>query len=229
MYKFGQFRRTQMDNYINLLALRLQEVQRRDTVNSSLKFHDKVGTLSGTNIISASKCYYLRFGVKQRSDGDQVIELSLRDSTSEDKKYSIETYKVDQGEGISYFEAIFVANASYDKLYWVLERNLLDYSDLDNPDKEERIVEIVEPMFGELIDVIPFLQASYPGLEYLTKIGVQGDPYLLMCINDEPIRVGRTGIYELKGEVNISSLYFIPRPSSVYADGYEYFIMDFEY
>jgi hypothetical protein len=167
--------------------------------------------------------------VKQRSDGNQVIELSLRDSTSEDKKYSIKTYEVDQGEGISYFEAVFVANASYDKIYWILERNLLDYSDLDNPDKEERIVEIVEPMFGELIDVIPFLQASYPGLEYLTKIGVQGDPYLLMCINDEPIRVGRTGIYELKGEVNISSLYFIPRPSSIYTDGYEYFIMDFEY
>ena len=66
-------------------------------------------------------------------------------------------------------------------------------------------------------------QISASSSFYLTKIGIQGPPSLLMCINGEQIRIGKSGIYEINNEnVKISFVGFIPNQL-------DYFIMDFEY
>jgi len=79
--------------------------------------------------------------------------------------------------------------------------------------------------FTKLVNVVNVLRSTYPNLGYLSKIGVQGPPSLLMCINREPIRIGNSGIYEINnGIIHITSISFVvPQYTS------DYFIMDFEY
>ena len=61
----------------------------------------------------------------------------------------------------------------------------------------------------------------------IVKIGVQGPPSLLMCINGEQIRIGKTGIFEINEDnVSISFVGFIPKIKN---NVLEYFIMDYEY
>lgn len=53
------------------------------------------------------------------------------------------------------------------------------------------------------------------------KMGIQGTPGLLMCINGEAIRIGPSGIYEIKNGYKITFLRFIKRKSN------EHFIVDY--
>ena len=92
-----------------------------------------------------------------------------------------------------------------------------------------RVMNIVDYTYTRLIDVLTTLKSSYTGMEYLTKIGIQGPPSLLMCINREQIRIGKTGIYEINNGINITSISFVPKTSTLSSDGLDYFIMDFEY
>ena len=54
-----------------------------------------------------------------------------------------------------------------------------------------------------------------------------------MCINREPIRIGRSGIYELNNGIDITSISFVPKfvpkNNSSGSNVLDYFIMDFEY
>ena len=55
----------------------------------------------------------------------------------------------------------------------------------------------------------------------IRKLGVQGPPSMLMCINGEPIRIGKNGIYELNNpNINIDFLSFIPKLN-------DFFIIDY--
>jgi len=84
--------------------------------------------------------------------------------------------------------------------------------------------------FTRLINIISTLKQTYSNMNHLTKIGIQGPPSLLMCINGEQIRIGATGIYEInRDDIRITSINFVPKESKFFSDGLDYFIMDFEY
>lgn len=72
--------------------------------------------------------------------------------------------------------------------------------------------------------------ASTYGLTELIRIGVQGPTGLMMSINGEQIRIGKTGIYELN-DINIKITYlgFALKENVLNVDGYDNFILDFEY
>ena len=59
-------------------------------------------------------------------------------------------------------------------------------------------------------------------LKKIRKIGVQSNPGLLMCINGEAIRVGPSGIYEIKNGYPINFLSFLLENEQ------EHFIFDYE-
>jgi len=73
----------------------------------------------------------------------------------------------------------------------------MDYSS-PNPDGTQgRVMTVIGDFtYTRLIDLLAS-SIIITNNGYLTKIGVQGPPSLLMCINREQIRIGRTGIYEL--------------------------------
>ena len=123
-----------------------------------------------------------------------------------------------------FFEVVFTPNAVYDQIIWELQRTFLDYQM-----EYGRTIEVEILQFTQLINVLTNLMQIYPDLTYLTKIGIQGPPLMLMCINGEQIRIGRNGIYEINNEaIKITSISFIPKESTL-SNKQDYFIMDFEY
>lgn len=230
MYHIGQFRRPQLDSYSTPLSMELGRQQTKDTLSGDILFYNACGNLSGDNVMNSQNCYYLRFGVKQRSDSEQAFYLKIRNvSETEDNEQLIDEFKVARGTGTVYFEVILSPNATYDQVLWELRRTTLDYNMLNADDTAGRVINIVDYTYTKLIDVLTTLKSTYTGMEYLTKIGIQGPPSLLMCINREQIRIGKTGIYEINNGINITSISFVPKTSTLSSDGLDYFIMDFEY
>lgn len=224
-YQIGQFRRPQLDSYSTPLSMELNRQQTEGASSGDTLFYNACGNLSGDNVMNSQNCYYLRFGVKQRKDSEQVFYLKIRNtSETEDNEQLIDEFKVTRGTGTVYFEVILSPNATYNQVLWELQRTALDYRMLN-----ARVMNVVDYTYTRLIDVLTTLKSTYTGMEYLTKIGIQGPPSLLMCINREQIRIGKTGIYEINNGINITSISFVPKASTLSSDGLDYFIMDFEY
>ena len=172
--------------------------------------------------------YYLQFTVQKRQDSEQVFYLKLcNTSQSEDNTQLIEEYKVAKGTGSSKFEVIIVPNSNYDQIIWQLQRIGDDYTIRNTDGTYGRIMNVTVNSYTQLIDIMPILKLKYTGMRYLTKIGIQGPPSLLMCINGQQIRLGKNGIYEINNGINITSINFVPKKLS--SNNLEYFIMDFEY
>lgn len=226
-YNIAQFRRPQLNSYSIDLTMQLS---RQNTSSEDIIFYNACGNLSGNNIVNSQNCYYLRFGVYQREDSEQVFYLKLRKTEeTEDNEQIIEEFKVNRGNGITYFETIISPNATYNQILWELQRTALDYRMINADDTYGRVMTVTIDKYTRLIDVLNTLKSTYPNLQYLTKIGIQGPPSLLMCINREQIRLGKSGIYEINNGINITSISFVPKNSTLSSDGLDYFIMDFEY
>lgn len=229
-YNIGQFRRPQLSSYSTSLSMTLSRQQTEGATSGDILFYNACGNLSGDNIINSQNCYYLRFGVGQRSDSQQTFYLKLRNvSETEDNEQLIEEFKVTRGTGTTYFEVLLAPNATYNQILWELQRTALDYTMLNADGTYGRVMNIVDYTYTRLVDVLATLKSTYSGMEYLTKIGIQGPPSLLMCINREQIRIGKTGIYEINNGINITSISFVPKESTLSSDGLDYFIMDFQY
>ena len=230
MYHIGQFRRPQLDSYSTPLSMELGRQQTKGASGVDILFYNACGNLSGDNIMNSQNCYYLRFGVKQRKDSEQVFYLKIRNvSETEDNEQLVDEFKVASGTGTVYFEVILTPNATYNQVLWELQRTALDYNMLNADGTPGRVMDVVDYTYTRLIDVLTTLKSTYTGMEYLTKIGIQGPPSLLMCINREQIRIGKTGIYEINNGIKITSISFVPKTSTLSSDGLDYFIMDFEY
>ena len=227
MYYFGQFRSSQMNSYSTTLQMEMDRQTTKRISSQDLYFYNICGNLSGNNIVNNQDSYYLQFTVKERMDSEQKFYLKLKNNTqSEDNEQLIEEFSVPIGNGnLRYFEVIFTPNATYSEILWDLQRTLLDYQ-LD----DGRIMDINIIAFTKLINVISYLKQNYSNMTYLTKIGIQGPPSLLTCINGEQIRIGKSGIYELNNDlIKITYVGFIPKSSTFSSNETDYFIMDFEY
>ena len=227
MYYFGQFRSSQMNSYSTTLQMEMDRQTTERISSQDLYFYNICGNLSGNNIVNNQDSYYLQFTVKERMDSEQKFYLKLKNNTqSEDNEQLIEEFSVPIGNGnLRYFEVIFTPNTTYNEILWDLQRTLLDYQ-LD----DGRIMDINIIAFTKLINVISYLKQNYSNMTYLTKIGIQGPPSLLTCINGEQIRIGKSGIYELNNDlIKITYVGFIPKSSTFSSNETDYFIMDFEY
>lgn len=225
MYHFGQFRKSQMDSFSIPLQINISQQPTETTSGLDMIFYNICGNLTEDNIVNNQNSYYLQFEVKQKIDSEQKFYLKLKNSTqTEDNEQLINTYTVPAGNSTMYFEVVFTPNAVYNQIIWELQRTFLDYQI-----QHGRIMEIEIKNFTKLINVLTKLTQNYPDLIYLTKIGIQGPPSMLMCINGEQIRIGRNGIYEINNEaIKITSINFIPKNSNL-SNKQDYFIMDFEY
>ena len=226
MYQFGQFRSSQTNAYSVSLEMDMGREPTQRSSSQDVVFYNICGNLSGNNIVNNQNSYYLQFEVKERMDSEQKFYLKLRNNTeTEDNEQLIEEFTVPAGNGTRYFELTFTPNATYNQILWELQRTALDYQ-LDNG----RLMNITIKNYTRLINIISTLKQIYSNMTYLTKIGIQGPPSLLMCINGEQIRIGKSGIYEINNDViKITSISFVPKQATLTSNEVDYFIMDFEY
>lgn len=157
----------------------------------------------------------------------QNFSLQLQNSTDSE---TIEDYTVPAGTGSTTFDIVFTPNSTYNLIVFVLARTTEDYNVIENS-QHGRIMDITvnENNIYLMTNIIDTLASTY-GLTELIRIGVQGPTGLMMSINGEQIKVGKTGIYELN-DVNIKITYlgFALKENVLNVDGYDNFILDFEY
>ena len=120
-YHIGQFRRPQLDSYSTPLSMEFSRQQTKGATSGEVLFYNACGNLSGDNVMNSQNCYYLRFGVRQRKDSEQIFYLKIRNvSETEDNEQLIDEFKVTSGTGTVYFEVILSPNATYNQVLWEL-------------------------------------------------------------------------------------------------------------
>lgn len=228
-YQIGQLRRNQISSYSTPLSYR-QGLIRNE--NSIIDFYDQCLYLSGSSVVSSIYSYYLKFEVTQLVGSAQEFSIRLQnDEVTVDNIQDIRSFTVKQGMDKTTFELIFTPNSNYNQIVFELRRLALDFY-IDNGDGTSgRIMDIKILQFERVTNVISsYLAKNFAGMTSLKKIGIQGPPGLLFCIDGEEIRIGRSGIYELYNEdIRISYIGFIIKDSLFTQDGKDFFIMDFKY
>lgn len=204
-YSIGQFRRTQLADSAYKSAIDYEK-----TTVTTDSFSDVAVTAS----LSSDSSYYLSFRVTKRSDSVQDFTLKLQSST---QTQTIDTFSCPKGSGNAEYEIIITPNGTYDELVFELERIVTDYS---NP----REMKITITNFFLINNIISSLDTTE-----IKKIGIQGNPGQLMCINGEQIRIGKSGVYELDNGYTVTSIGFVIKASSIAVDGLDYFIIDYQY
>lgn len=229
MYQIGQLRRSQISSYDTSLPYRQGLIKNE---NSIIDFYDQCMYLSGGGVVSSLYNYYLKFEVKQLSGSIQDFVLKLKnDDINVSSVQEVRTFNVKQGVDSVVFEIIFNPNSSYNQIVFELKRLTLDFY-IDNGDNTSgRIMDIKILRFSRIINVVSdYLSKNYAGLKALKKIGIQGPPGLLFCMDGEEIRIGKSGIYELYNkDITISYIGFIINDSLFTQGGKDFFIMDFKY
>ena len=147
-------------------------------------------------------------------------------------------------------ELVVSPDAEYNRLDIVLTRNIYDYVevqndvaaneyDSDSVGESQQNVPIQDKVYkGRIISIdkqkckIYEIVNKMPGtIKTLNKLGVQGPPGMLMCINGQGIRIGPSGIYEIKNGYKITFLGFVPKISQNESGEitYDQYIVDYQY
>ncbi len=231
-YKFGQFRKSQLQSYLTPLEYTLDDIKVESSLSKGVIFVDKGIDLSGKNILQAltennkQRSYYLRFRI-EKQETNQLINIRLINTDkNKDNVQTIKTINVESGkDDYSTFELVISPNDnhSYNQIFFELNRELIDYNTLNSDGTYGRTVKIIIERLDEIYNVIDFLNPSIENKGRLKQIGIQGPPGLLMSINGEDIRIGRSGIYEINNKINVTFIGFI-----IEADE-KYFILDYQY
>ena len=236
-YNIGQFRRTSnINDYYEDISndFVIQYFQERlSELTSTVFFENAYYDFSNTgNKMNKQNYYYLNFSVK-KMNSIQNFYLKLKNLTQSDDDFSdnneqiIAEFTVPQStveDDWANFEIIIAPNKTYGQLYWDLRRTIsndyLSTSDMQVEGAIGRKMTIVINQFAIIKNIVK-------DINKIVKIGVQGPPSLLMCINGEQIRIGKTGIFEINEDnVSISFVGFVPKVKN---NILEYFIMDYEY
>lgn len=230
-FNLGQFRRPQLNSYITQLTYNMIEIKSETEISQSIVFTDNAMELQGSNVLENGKNYYLKFKIYKRLDSEQNITIKLQNSTEiQDNIQTMASYKVSKGSTADFvtYEMVIAPNGTYDQILFELNRTSFDYSMENEDGTSGRVTKIEVDNFELIYNVIDYLNTTL-GVSILKKIGVQGPPGLLMCINGEEIRIGRSGIYEINNGVIINFIGFIVKQSSQTEDNLDYFILDYQY
>lgn len=240
-FNFGQFRRSQVQEY--LTPIEIYEDTIIETVSqtsASIIFADKViqfpidKPLISTNEKNIQQSYFMRFRIYKRIDSKQIITIKLNNTDkASDNMQNIKQIEIPQGDATEsmVFEMIISPNNKYDQIQFILNREGVDYNigpRLANPSELEeyygRVIKFEMDNLSLIYNIMDALKSSIDNKGRLKQIGVQGPAGLLMNINGESIRIGRTGIYEINNGVTISSIGFIIEEGNT-----DNFILDYQY
>lgn len=220
-FNLGQFRKIDSIDYTSRISYSLENLITMASYSTAVSFLDKQLVLE--NSLQYGENYYCNFSIARQPDADQIITIYLVNSTSTIDTQELRSFTIERGPitDIINFDLIFSPiNSSFDRIYIKLQRNAQDYQYLqDNGIYYGRELLININNLARIFNLLPYL-----GLDVLNKIGVQSAPGLLMCINGEEIRVGRSGIYELILDIAVDFIGFI-----INEDNPQYFILDYQY
>lgn len=252
-YKIGQIRKNTAQSYLN--DIQWTPMNLTDNVNqlrpTTIAYGDKIFSDfyidASANPFTASNTYYLRFTINRfsKNDFDEnvsgegsndpariILTLKLLKEINPSGTYPLGTYqiiersinfdpylgpKVNSREAV--YETVFTPNDNYDYLCFILQRTSADYMSAVPRSLYNHI-----SLEGENGDVAT-IQNILPQRE-CSKIGIQTRPGVLTCVNHEPIRVGRTGTYEVHNGIKVN-FFGIVAPNGSDSSNVDQFILDY--
>lgn len=229
MFNLGQFRRDQLnyDNYLSPLDYTIKDFQVQSQ-SLEMKFFDKV--IQTSPKMRYGQNYYIRLAINKDPSSHQKITMQLRNSsvTNSDIQ-TLQTYYIPKENSInektSIIQFVISPNATYDQIILHLERKQQDFNKHQDDDFYGRVLNVRVESFGKITNLLG--QVITPTV--LTKMGVQGPPGLLMCINGQGIRIGPSGIYQINNGYQVNFLGFIVLMSDDTPDKRDFFILDYQY
>lgn len=234
MYKFGQLRRTQIESYLTPLTYTFKDIETKSALSQGITFIDKAIVLTGNNILQSVdktgtviKSYYMQIKVFKEEESEQLLTIKLVNTNkTKDNEQTLETITIEQGKKNNFatFEIIIPPNQSYNQIQFILNRISIDYNNENEDGTYGRKINMEILKLKEIYNVINFLNPAIENTGRLKQIGVQSAPGLLMSIEGEAIRVGRSGIYEINNGISVSFIGFVVEP-----DDNKYFILDYQY
>lgn len=226
-FQLGQFRKTNVNSYMTTMKFTFTDIQTTANYSGAIVFMDKVLKIDGSNPLKINGSYYLDFSVFRLPDTDQMISVYLKKSTGEEKdRQNLYTYTIEKGVATQSVPIELIINPAdgFDEIIFELQRIAEDYSHRNPDGTHGRKMNINIKHFTKLNNIL-----DYIGISSLAKIGVQGPPGLLMSINGEEIRIGKSGIYEMMYNMAIDFIGFVIKDSVQSMDGQDYFVMDYQY
>jgi len=219
----GQIRKSSSTEYCTTLYTTSQIVQipNGDSVFNETGvffFTDSDKTTSAK--LNADTSYYLRGSVLNRDNKNgRTVTLSVRLYDSADvSSYQLIKKEIYLAEGESTdFEFLFSPIATFDTVVFVINRN---YSDTSSP----------RTNVGVTVEDAGIINNILPSGIVATQIGFQSRPSTLLQVNNEAIRVGRSGIFEINNGVKVTSVgVAAPGCSSEGAAAIDFFLLDYTY
>lgn len=178
------------------IARRRQSVSDKNVIGMALSpFYDECVQFGSA--LTAGATYYFHAKVKRMTSSQKFYiylvnydEYDLLDSKTQYLK-TIEVQAGDTSEWVD-FEILFTPLLAFDCLLFQMQRSIDDYR------VETRYPRIVY----EELSIIENAITSKIGFGVkLVKLGLQAHPGLIFCINGEEIRIGKSGIYEVRNGI----------------------------
>ena len=248
-YRIGQVRKNNSSSYLVDLGWRADSVK---TAGYANKVFDDYAIVLNSGTFNANNTYYLRVSIKRIDFLDQRF-IDIDNTTMDDNDprrmnvkiqllkndgseanppgtYVLGTYQTIKGafkvdpyiEGVNSpyasFETIFTPNDNYTYLAFILSRVPYDYTVSARQDLDTSIDLGARGDICTINNILPITAAN--------KIGVQSRPGSLICVNKEPIRIGKSGTYEVNNGVPISYVGFAS-PNGSNANNIDKFILDY--
>lgn len=206
-YKIKQFRSSQVPNFQTLVSQEpSQEPSFYTEIRGTLNNNNNKFNLVDADALQTSESYYIKFSVTFSTTSSLYLKLK-NDSTNTEQTLQAFSGTVVNNEPVEiYFQTVFSPNADgYSTISW-------------QPGQNGVTITIGNVYLRKLFNIVPD-----PRNKFITKLGVQGPPSLLMCINGEKIRIGKNRIYEMDNKnIKINSLCFCPKEEDFFIADYEY-------
>lgn len=202
------------------MALRVNQYRyKKDTAflayNGSISYSIDGNKLELSRNFSIEEKYYIKIKIKANTEIDR-IKVYLKDRQNNKRSQYLEDWTVGAKQNeIFYLEIVATPDSDYSTILLQIGEN-------------ESLV-----ILDENILIVPIKNVieDFEDTNSIIKMGIQGPPGLLMCINGEGIRIGPEGVYEIKDKYKITFMGFAIQKrnlSDVY-DGRYYFILDYQY
>ena len=232
-YAIGQFRRDTLNTYLNKINFIKQEIQTSSSdISEDITFTDIAFKLEGGVVFDKNKNYYFKLQIK-KTQYNQNFQVTLQNienqntSVQKIKNFYISAKQEQEINDIVVINIVFNPIVNFTHLVLRLSRTYEDFLIIKQQGQEKK--------YGRLIEIndegceffqIKNILDSLNGISQFKKIGIQGPSGLLMCINGEEIRIGPSGIYQIKNGYKINFMGFIITSENPSDD---YFILDYQY
>lgn len=194
-----------------------QDIYRTKGTEDNHYYNDTCLVLPNNGCFNSEKTYYLRVTIKNNEEEEEessILNQSLniflvlqkgnyfKDSTRPIQYLNAQAYSISLNSE-HFLDIVFTPILDiYDRIVFKINRTNFDAL----REEEPRVINLVEGS----IQLYQLNNLKETGQKYWKKMGVQARPGTLIVVNKEPIRIGRSGIYELNNGTKITSFMLTP-------------------